>query len=48
MARDEMTEEEFEALVIEFDKEGERHGAGTFERYHKIVVDLKAMLEVQP
>jgi len=48
LARDEMTEEELEALTIEFDKEGERHGARTFERNHKIVVDLKAMLEKHP
>jgi len=48
MARDEMTEEEFEALTIEFDKESERHGAQTFEQNHKIVVDLKAMLEEHP
>ena len=48
MARDEMTEEEFKALTIEFDKEGERHGAQTFEQNQKIVVDLKAMLEEHP
>ena len=48
LAREEMTEEEFEALSIEFEKEGERHGARTFEHSHKIVVDLKAMLEEHP
>ena len=48
LAREEMTEEEFEALSIEFEKEGERHGARTFEHNHKIVVDLKAMLEEHP
>ena len=48
MARAEMTEGEFDALTIEFEKERERLGVMTFERYQEIVVDLQAMLEEHP
>ena len=44
MARSEMADEELAKLQVEFDMERERHGADTFEQYHKIAVDLHSML----
>ena len=48
MAREEMTDEEFAALTIEFEKERERLGPDTFKRFHKVVLELVAMLEDIP
>ena len=48
MARAELTDDEFEALALEFDNERERLGVGTFKRFQKIVVDLRAMIEDRP
>jgi len=48
MAREEMTDREFEALTIEFEKERERHGHNTFKNFNKIVQDMGAMLEDNP
>jgi len=45
MAREEMTDDEFAALTIEFDKERERLGTDTFKRFNKVVLELVAMLE---
>ena len=39
-----MTAEELEVLGKKFEKVHEVHGADTFERYHKLVVDLDLML----
>ena len=44
MAEDEMTSEELDELGDKFEKVEEAHGADTFERYHKLVLDLDAML----
>lgn len=48
MCSEEMTAEELADLGVKFDKVQEKHGADTFERYHKLVVDLTAMLEHEP
>ena len=48
MAREEMTDGEFEALTIEFEHERERLGHDTFKRFHEIVQNLGAMLEDSP
>jgi len=45
MAREEMTDEEFADLTIEFEEERERLGPDTFKRFHKIVLGLIAMIE---
>jgi hemerythrin-like domain-containing protein len=44
MSRESMTVEELEALGDMFEKVQEVHGADTFERYHKLVVNLDLML----
>jgi hemerythrin-like domain-containing protein len=44
MSRESMTEEELEELGRKFEKVQEVHGADTFERYHKLVVNLDLML----
>ena len=44
MAQEEMTVEELTELGAKFEKVQEAHGADTFERYHKLVVDLDLML----
>jgi hemerythrin-like domain-containing protein len=44
MSREAMTPEELEVLGKKFEKVQEVHGADTFERYHKLVVDLDLML----
>ncbi len=44
LAREAMNAEEMEALGREFEREKERHGADTFQRFHKLVLDLDAML----
>jgi hemerythrin-like domain-containing protein len=44
MSRESMTAQELEALGSKFEKVQEVHGADTFERYHKLVVDLDLML----
>ncbi len=48
MARVELTDSEFKALTDEFEKERVRLGVETFDYFHKIVVDLGAMLEDRP
>ncbi len=44
MSQEAMTPHELEVLGEKFEKVQEVHGADTFERYHKLVVDLDAML----
>jgi hemerythrin-like domain-containing protein len=44
MSREEMTDEELEALGEKFEKVQEVHGADAFQRYHKLVIDLDLML----
>ena len=44
MAQETMTSDELEALGRKFEKVQDVHGADTFQRYHKLVVDLDAML----
>jgi hemerythrin-like domain-containing protein len=44
MSRESMTAEELEALGEMFEKVQEVHGADTFQRYHKLVVNLDLML----
>lgn len=44
MARKTLTSDEFEALTPEFKKAQERYGADTFERCHKIVVDMGSIV----
>jgi hemerythrin-like domain-containing protein len=44
MSREAMTPEELDDLGEKFAKVQEVHGADTFQRYHKIVVDLDEML----
>ncbi len=45
MAREEMTDEEFASLTVEFEKERKRLGPDTFKRFHKVVLELVTMLE---
>jgi len=44
MARKTLTEDELAAIGVEFEKQREKHGSGTFERNHKAVVDMGSML----
>ena len=44
MSQEAMTADELEGLGEKFEKVQEVHGADTFERYHKLVIDLDAML----
>jgi len=44
MSRESMTAEELEELGEKFEKVQKVHGADTFERYHKLVVNLDLML----
>lgn len=44
MSRESMTAEEIEELGNKFEKVQEVHGADTFERFYKLVVNLDAML----
>ena len=44
MSQEAMTSEELEFLGGKFEKVQEVHGADTFERYYKLVIDLDAML----
>ena len=44
MAQETMTSDELEDLGRKFEKVQDVHGADTFQRYHKLVVDLDAML----
>lgn len=45
MAQEVMTAHELEELGRKFEKVQEVHGTDTFERYHKLVADLDALLE---
>ena len=44
MAQETMTSDELEDLGRKFEKVQDVHGADTFQRYHKLVVDLDAKL----
>jgi len=44
MARTALDEDEMAAIGVEFEKQRDKHGAGTFERNHKLVVDMGSML----
>jgi len=44
MARKTLTEQEFEILGQEFEKQNEKHGLDTFERCHKMVVDMGSIV----
>ncbi len=44
MARKTLTEKEFEALAPEFKKAHDKYGEDTFERCHKIVVDMGSIV----
>jgi len=44
MSQEAMTADELEELGRKFEKVQEVHGADTFQRYHKVVVDLDTML----
>lgn len=44
MAKKTLTESEFAALAPEFEKQKERHGSDTFERCHKMVVDMGSII----
>jgi hemerythrin-like domain-containing protein len=44
MASEELDDGDMAAIVEEFQKERERHGADTFERYHKTVVEMRSIL----
>jgi hemerythrin-like domain-containing protein len=44
MARKTLTEQEFEVLAQEFEKQNEKHGSDTFERCHKMVVDMGSIV----
>jgi hemerythrin-like domain-containing protein len=44
MARKMLSAEEFKALGMEFEKQSEKHGHDTFERCHKMVMDMGSMV----
>ena len=44
MARKTLTEQEFAALAPEFEKQREKQGRDTFERCHKMVVDMGSIV----
>lgn len=44
MARKTLTERELETIGQEFDKQQEKHGQDTFERCHKMVVDMGSIV----
>lgn len=44
MAARTLTEQEFEMLGQEFEKQNEKHGPDTFERCHKMVVDMGSIV----
>ena len=44
MARKTLTEQELETIGLEFDKQQEKHGQDTFERCHKMVVDMGSIV----
>ncbi len=44
MAKKTLTEEEFAALVPEFEKQRDKQGADTFERCHKLVIDMGSIV----
>lgn len=44
MARKTLTEQEFETINEEFDKQHEKHGRDTFEKCHKTVVDMGSIV----
>ena len=44
MARKTLDEDEMAAIGVEFEKQRDKHGDGTFERNHKLVVDMGSML----
>ena len=44
LAQEELSGEEIEQLQAEFEKAGDKSGANTFEKSHKLVVDMGSML----
>ena len=44
MARKELSDQEFETLLVEFEREKREWGGDTFERHHKFVVEMSSML----
>ena len=44
MARKILTEQEFEEIGQEFEKQNEKHGSDTFEKCHKMVVDMGSIV----
>ena len=44
MTKKTLNEQEFEAIAQEFDKQHEKHGHDTFERCHKMVVDMGSIV----
>jgi len=44
MAEKTLTDKEFAVISGEFDKQADKHGRDTFERCHKMVVDMGSML----
>ena len=44
MARKELSDQEFDTLLVEFEREKREWGGDTFERHHKFVVEMSSML----
>jgi hemerythrin-like domain-containing protein len=44
LAKEQLTDDDMAAIAAEFENEHDRHGADTFERCHKLVVDMGSML----
>jgi hemerythrin-like domain-containing protein len=44
MAAEELSDEEYAQLKVEFDRAAEKVGDGAFEEYHKLVIDMGSML----
>ncbi len=44
MAKKTLTEQDFEAIGLEFDTQQQKHGKDTFERCHKMVVDMGSII----
>ena len=44
MTKKTLNEQEFEAIAQEFDKQHEKHGHDTFEKCHKMVVDMGSIV----
>jgi hemerythrin-like domain-containing protein len=44
MTKKTLNEQEFDAIAQEFDKQHEKHGHGTFEKCHKMVMDMGSIV----